>query len=108
MYALSVGVKDARLMGWVLEDCGIKVDWPLTVHTDSLGAESFKRDTCPYSKLRGCFSYRWDWVEELRLAGDVKTAHVSDLDNLADIFTKCLPTKDFGRRVDQIRGMSGA
>jgi len=107
VYALSVGIKDARLMGWVLEDCGVKVEWPLVIHTDSLGAESFKSDTCPYSKLRGCFSYRWDWIVELREAGDVRTAHISDSDNLADIFTKCLTTKQFSQRVYQIQKMSG-
>ena len=31
IYALSVGVRDARLMGWVLEELGVEVRWPIKI-----------------------------------------------------------------------------
>ena len=42
IYALSVGVKDIRLMGWVLEELGVAVRWPMKIWCDSTGAISFK------------------------------------------------------------------
>ena len=31
IHALSVGVKDVRLMGWVLEELGVAVRWPMKI-----------------------------------------------------------------------------
>lgn len=106
VYALSVGVKDARLMGWVLEELGVHVHWPMNVCTDSAGAKSFKEDTCPTSKLRGSFDYRENWVEELRQAEEIKIKKVTDEDNISDVFTKCRATYKFKQRIQQIRDMS--
>ena len=53
MYALSVGVKDVRLMGWVLDELSVAVRWPMKIWCNSTGAISFKDDTCPVSKIRG-------------------------------------------------------
>ena len=102
VYALSVGCKDTRLMGWVLEELRVCVQWPMKICCDSTGAASFKKDTCPISRLRGCFSYRWDWVEELRKDKHVEVVGVSDQNNLADIFTKCLKSAEHTARVRQI------
>ena len=90
VYALSVGCKDTRLMGWVLEELRVCVQWPTKICCDSTGAASFKNDICPISKLRGCFSYRWDWVDELRSGKHVEVVGVTDENNLADMFTKCV------------------
>ena len=106
VYALSVGVKDSRLMGWVLEELGVLVHWPMSVCTDSAGAKSFKEDSCPTSKLRGSFDYREDWVEELRQADEIKIQKVTDQDNISDVFTKCKATYKFKQRIQQIRDMS--
>ena len=103
VYALSVGVKDTRLQGWVLEELGADVSWPMLLHTDSGGAMSFKNDTCPTSQLRGCFDYRLQWVQEVRAADEIKIAMTTDKLNLSDIFTKCKGNKEFKYRVDQIR-----
>jgi hypothetical protein len=103
IYALSSGVKDTRLYHWVLEEFSrVETVYPILVLTDSTGARSFQRDTCPSTKLRGCFDFREMWVEELRQKGDFKTDLVSDSSNLADIFTKCLSNVDFVVRRHQI------
>ena len=93
-------------MGWVLEESGVTVQWPMNVCTDSAGAVSFKNDTCPTSKLRGAFDYREDWVEELKGADKITVVKVTDSQNIADIFTKCRATYKFKARVRQIQEMS--
>ena len=103
IYALSVGVKDVRLMGWVLEELGVAVRWPMKIWCDSTGAISFKDDTCPVSKIRGCFDYREDWVEELKAEEIIQVHKVKDVNNLADMLTKQYPTYKFKARMQQVR-----
>jgi hypothetical protein len=104
IYALSLGVKDTRLFHWVLEEMThVATVYPIVVQTDSTGARSFQRDTCPSTKLRGCFDFRERWIEELREQREFSTELVSDSNNLADIFTKCLSNVEFVVRRNQIR-----
>jgi hypothetical protein len=103
IYALSSGIKDTRLYHWVLEEfTKIETVYPIEVQTDSTGARSFQRDTCPSTKLRGCFDFREMWVEELRHKGEFRTELVSDSNNLADLFTKCLANVEFVVRREAI------
>jgi hypothetical protein len=108
IYALSTGVKDSRLFHWVLEEfTNIETVYPIQVLTDSTGARSFQRDTCPGTRLRGCFDFREKWVEELREQGQFGTELVSDSNNLADIFTKCLSNVEFVLRRGLVVGYQG-
>jgi hypothetical protein len=104
IYALSKGFKDVRLMGWVLEECGVLVEWPIQLSGDSTGAFSFQGDKCPDSKIRGCFDYRDNWVSELQNAAEIRLVLVRDKENLADIFTKCHRAGEFVRRKELIAG----
>ena len=99
IHALSVGVKDARLMSWVLEGFGVAVRWPMKIWCDLTGAISFKDDTCPVSKIGGCFDYREDWVEELKAEGKIQVFKVKDVNNLADMLTKQYLTYTFKARM---------
>jgi hypothetical protein len=99
VYALSVGVKDGLWTGWVSEEMGCKVEWPLKVYTDSAGAYSFQRDMCPDTKLKGCFDLRDEWVRELQEEGRILVFLCTDQENKADILTKCHPTYKFKARV---------
>ena len=108
IYALSVGVIDARLMSWILSECGAEAGTAeINIGTDSTGAKSFKEDTCPTSKTRGNFSYREDWVQELKDSGDIKVKKVEARLMIADIMTKCYETYKFKKRVEQIRNLAG-
>ena len=98
-----MGVKDVRLMGWVLEELGVAVRWPMKIWCDSTGAISFKDDTCPVSKIRGCFDYREDWVEELKAEGKIQVHKVKEINNLADMLTKQYPTYKFKARMIQVQ-----
>ena len=67
IYALYVGVIDARLVGWILSECGAEAGTvKINIGTDSTGAKRFKEDTCPTSKTGRNFSYREDWDQELK------------------------------------------
>ena len=90
-------------MGWVLEEFGVQVRWPLKISCDSAGAISFKSDTCPVSKIRGAFDYRKDWVEDPKESGIVEVDKVKEARNMADIFTKAYPTYKFKERKKLIR-----
>ena len=101
--AATVGVKDVRLMGWVFEEFGIAVRWPMKIWTDSAGAISFEGDTCPVSRIRGAFDYREDWVDELKKQEVIQVCKVKDLFNLADMLTKCYATYKFKSRIKQVQ-----
>ena len=90
-------------MGWVLEEVGVAVRWPMKIWCDSTGAISFKDDTCPVSKIRGCFDYREDWVEELKAEGKIQVHKVKEINNLADMLTNQYPTYKFKARMQQIQ-----
>jgi hypothetical protein len=102
IYAFSEGVRDARDIAWVLEEMGCDIVWPLQVKTDSSGAHSFQRDSCPKSKLRGCFDRRDDWVVELQDTDKIKSVKIDTEVNKANIHTKCLKNKDFNKEKKMI------
>ena len=70
--------------------------------TDSSGAHSFQRDSCPKSKLRGCFDRRDDWVVELQDTDKIKSVKIDTEVNKANIHTKCLKNKDFNKEKKMI------
>jgi hypothetical protein len=90
-------------MGWVFEEFGIAVRWPMKIWTDSAGAISFSGDTCPVSRIRGAFDYREDWVEELKGQDVIQVCKVKDLFNLTDMLTKCYATYKFKARIKQVQ-----
>ena len=63
------------------------VDWPFTIYTDSSQAHSFQHNTCPNSKIRGCFDLRDKCVQELRDKGVVKSVKIPRDLNVADLLT---------------------
>ena len=90
-------------MGWVLEEFGVEVRWPIKIWCDSAGAISFKNDTCPVSKIRGAFDYREDWVEDLKESEIVEVWKIKEVRNLADLLTKAYPTYKFKARKKLIK-----
>ena len=90
-------------MGWVLEELGVSVRWPMKIWTDYVGAKSSAEDTCRVSKIKGSFDYRARWVEELKEEKQIEIGKVKDVQNLADILTKCYPTYKFKTRLTLVR-----
>jgi hypothetical protein len=89
VYAFSEAVKDARLLLWRAEEIGINVKYPFTMLEDNAATVSFQKSTTPYSKLRGVYNLRDNWILELKNEGIVKAKKVHTDLNLADLFTKC-------------------
>ena len=89
VYAFSEAVKDARLLLWRAEEIGIDVKYPFTMLEDNAATVSFQKSTTPYSKLRGVYNLRDNWILELKNEGIVKAKKVHTDLNLADLFTKC-------------------
>ena len=89
VYAFSEAVKDARLILWQAEEMGIKVKYPFELQEDNAATVSFQQSTTPYSKLRGVYNLRHNWVAELRDKGVVTAVKVHTDKNVADLFTKC-------------------
>ena len=81
---------------------GVDISYPFVVFCDSKQAISFQGDTCPRSKIRGSFDLREDWVSEVRDQKTVQMCKVEGTRNLADLFTKCLPTYKFKALVKMI------
>ena len=76
IYAMHEAVYACRLVQWVAEEMGMGVDWPFTIQTDSSQAFSFQHNTCPNSKIRGCFDLRNQTVNELRDKGIVRAKKI--------------------------------
>ena len=89
VFAFSEAVKDARLLLWQAEEMGVDVKYPFKLQEDNAATVSFQQSTTPYSKLRGVYNLRHNWVAELRNKGVVTAVKVHTDKNVADLFTKC-------------------
>ena len=97
IYALSEGLRDARQVTDVAEEFGSAVERPIVISVDNDQACAFSDESCVRSRLRGCFDYREDWVQELRNRNVVRTENIDSEENLADFFTKCFSKKSYLR-----------
>ena len=75
------------------------------MYTDSGQARSFQHDTCPTSKMRGCFQLRDMWVRELRDSGTVIAKHIPRNLNVADLLTHCLSRCKFKEGLKRIQNL---
>ena len=72
VFAFSEAVKDARLLLWRAEELGVNVKYPFTMLEDNAATVSYQKSTTPYSKLRGVYNLRDNWVLELKDSNVVK------------------------------------
>lgn len=91
IYALSEGVKDARLVMWCAEEMKITTVYPIQIGVDNAAGVSFQNSTNMDTRLKGIFDLREEWVVELRDMAVIKAVKISTLVNVADILTKCQP-----------------
>ena len=105
IYAMHEAVVACRLMQWVAEEMGMAVKWPFSINTDSSQARSFQHNTCPGSKLRGCFDLRDKSVSELRDKGIVTSNKIHRDLNVADMLTHCLTRGQFHHHLDRAQNL---
>ena len=99
IHAMRDAIIAARLIQWVAEDMFEGVAWPLEMKTDSAQARSFQHNTCPNSKLRGCFDIRENSIQEMRDKKIVITKQIPRDHNLADLMTHCLTRSKFREQI---------
>ena len=105
IYAMHEAVVACRLIQWVAEEMGMAVKWPFSINTDSSQARSFQHNTCPGSKLRGCFDLRDKSVSELRDKGVVTSNKIHRDLNVADMLTHCLTRGQFHHHLDRAQNL---
>ena len=68
VFAFFEAAKDAKLLFWRadLEELGVKVKYPFTMLEGNAATVSYQQSTTPYSKLRGVYNLRGNWVLELK------------------------------------------
>ena len=87
LVALSECVKDVKFVMKILEDLGIKVQRPVTVRVDNVGA-IFLAENATMSQRTRHINIRYKWVSEFIENGEIEVIFVKTLENDADIFTK--------------------
>ena len=95
IYAMSEGLKDARYHQFIMRDLGVQVSPCVLLQVDSKTAVSFQKDTCWRSRIKGSFSRREEWVQDLREEGQCEVAKVDSQQQLADVLTKPLAAYKF-------------
>ena len=78
----------------LFEESGIKVDTPLVVKEDNQSCIAFTKNPGEHTRtkhidVRSCFVRQW--VDH----GELKLESIDTKDQLADVFTKALDTKQF-------------
>ena len=72
-FAFSEAIKDARLLPWRAEELGVNVKYSFTLLEGNAATVSYQHSTTPYSKLRGVYNLRDNWVLELNTLTSTKT-----------------------------------
>ena len=93
-FAVCKAVQEAIYLRMLFEESGIKVDTPLVVKEDNQSCIAFTKNPGEHSRtkhidVRSCFVRQW--VEH----GELKLEPIDTKDQLADVFTKALDTKQF-------------
>ena len=88
-------------MSYVAEEMGIDFPLPFTLELDNAAAIIFTEGGAQKTKLKH-IDTRQEWVRMLRDKGICIPAHIPSEDNLADLFTKILPTGTFIHLRDQV------
>ena len=89
IYAMAEAARDARLNAWRSEELGYKRDYPIHINVDNAAGVTFQTKMCADSKLLGMIDIRWNWVQELQDAKEVKAVKIATDRNIADLLTKC-------------------
>ena len=105
IYAMHEAVVACRLIQWVAEEMGMIVKWQFLINTDSSQAFSFQHNTCPTSKVRGCFDLRDKATIELRDKGIVNSRKIPRDLNIADMLTHCLTRGQFQHHLGRAQNL---
>jgi hypothetical protein len=93
-YAVCKATQEAIYLRMLFEESGMRVEQPLVIKEDNQACISFTKQPGDHTRtkhidVRSCFVRRW--VEH----GELVLEHVDTTEQLADIFTKGLDTRQF-------------
>ena len=100
--ALAMCVKDMMYLHQLLKDF-IDVPLPMVLHCDNLGTVQILNSGNKTSRSKHV-DIKYFFVRERILDGTVKVVHVASKDNVADLFTKPLPSSTFLALSPIVRG----
>ena len=96
--AISEAVKEIKFIYYLLEDIGIKVELPILVKTDNVGAMFMAQNASSGVRTRHVDT-RYHFVRENLEDGIIKIEFVKSVDNESDIFTKNVTQEIYERHV---------
>jgi hypothetical protein len=97
--AMSEAVKEIKFIYYLLRDIGIKVDLPILVKTDNVGAMFMTQNASSGMRTRHvntCYHF----VRENLKDGIIKIEFVKSVDNESDIFTKNVTQEIYEKHVE--------
>ena len=86
-YALSEAAKEIKFVVQILESIGIKVQMPIVVCVDNVGAIFMSENVSATSRTKHVDA-RYHYVREFVEDGFIKIVFVKSKENKSDIFTK--------------------
>ena len=101
IYAAANATVEFLHLSYILDEMGMEVPKPIILEMDNSAAEVFCNNTALKTRLKH-IDVRQEWVRMLRNKWIVKPLHIGSKDNLADFFTKILPSYDFQRLRDRM------
>ena len=104
--ALSEAAKEVTFVFQVLQSMGVKVNLPIVVRVDNIGA-IFIGTNVTVSQRSKHIDVRYHFVREYVQDGFIRIIFVRTKDNDADIFTKNLSGELHDRHATKIVGVKG-
>lgn len=98
--ALSEAAKEIKFLYQLMVSMGLKVQTPITVRVDNVGA-IFMAENVSTSQRTRHVDIRWAYVREFIEEGFLKIVFVKTKDNLSDGFTKNVTSDVYDRHTPQ-------
>jgi hypothetical protein len=99
-YATAEAAKEIKFVTQVLESLNLKVDKPIIVHIDNVGA-IFVAENASATKNTRHIDACYHFVHEYIIDGHIKILFVMSKDNMADIFTKNVNSEIYEEHIDK-------
>nr|AID60162.1 copia-like LTR-retrotransposon [Brassica napus] len=92
--ALTAAAREISWLSYLLRDLGIHQMDPTLLQCDNLSAVYLSANPALHKRSKH-FENDWHYIREQVALGHIETQHISAKDQLADIFTKPLPRRQF-------------
>ena len=101
--AISEAVKEIRFIYYLLDSIGIKVELPIVVRCDNVGAIFMAENSSSGVRTRH-IDTRYHFIREHIEDGFIKIVFVRSCENVGDIFTKNVNKEIYDKHVSKFLG----